>query len=156
VSAPTFALLIGVIYVVASAIGFSGAFPVTELLSGLYLVAGLWGCAAWAGATSAVRYARSIAILFSVLALLGLVPALGGFFRLMPLGGQDVWLHAVSAMIATYFGFRSLARRAQKVERRSKSPADRRQSLRVVAYERRTGSLERRRDPYGGRPLAAG
>ncbi len=148
-SAPAFALVIGLLYIAAGALGLIGSFPVTKLLSALYLAVGLWGCAAWAGATGAVGYARSIAILFGALVLLSLSPALGAFFRLMPLGGPDFWLHAATAVLAAYFGFRSMARRAspvdsQPMERRRKAPPDRRRSSQPVAYEQRRGVADRR------------
>jgi Domain of unknown function (DUF4383) len=152
-SAPTFALIVGLAYIVAGALGFIGSFPVTKLLSALYLAVGLWGGAAWAGATSAVRYARSIAVLFGVLAVLGLVPVLSPFFGPMSLGGEHPWLHAATALIAAYFGFRSLARRPQKKERRRNVSADRRRALRPVAYERRRQVADRR---FGAGTLAAG
>jgi hypothetical protein len=150
-SAPSFALIAGLVYLLAGALGLIGSFPVTRLVSGLYLLAGLWGTAAWAGATGAVLYARSMAVLFGLLALMGLVPALGAFFRLMPLGGQDLWLHAATALSAAYFGFRSMARRAQRGERRT--VLDRRHASHAVAYERRRGSADRR---FGAGTLAAG
>jgi hypothetical protein len=156
VSAPSFALIIGLAYILAGVFGFIGSFALTKLLGGLYLAVGLWGCAAWAGAASAVHYARSIAILFGALALLALSlflnPALGAFLKLMPLGGQDFWLHAATASLAAYFGFRSMAWNARRGERRVVL-ADRRHALRLVPYERRRGIADRR---FGAGSLASG
>jgi hypothetical protein len=146
VSAPVFALVVGVIYVAAGGLGFAGALPVTNLLSALYLAAGAWGCAAWAGATGAVRYARWIAVLFGALCVLNFVPGLRTLFTLAPYGGADFWLHAATALLAARFGFRSLARTVRRGERRHIHP-DRRLALHPVALERRRGVADRR---FGG------
>ena len=54
-SAPVFALVIGLVYIGAGILGFTGELPATNLLSALYLLVGAWGCGAWAGAMGAVR-----------------------------------------------------------------------------------------------------
>jgi hypothetical protein len=36
---------------------------------------------------------------------MGLIPNANTMFGLVPLYGHDVWLHAVLAIIAAYFGF---------------------------------------------------
>jgi hypothetical protein len=146
VSAPGFALVIGLIYIAAGILGLTGELPVTSLLSALYLVVGAWGCGAWAGAMGAVRYARALAVLFAALCLLNFIPALRGFFTLAPLGGADFWLHAATALFAAHFGFRSIARGLRRGERRVHHP-DRRHTLQPVARERRRGISDRR---FGG------
>jgi hypothetical protein len=40
-----------------------------------------------------------------VLAVMGLVPGLDTTFGLVPIYGHDVWLHALLAGVAAYFGF---------------------------------------------------
>jgi hypothetical protein len=40
-----------------------------------------------------------------LLAILGLIPATNTMFGLVPIYGNDVWLHAGTALIAAYFGF---------------------------------------------------
>jgi hypothetical protein len=146
VSAPSFALAVGLVYIAAGILGFTGELPVTNALSALYLVVGAWGCGAWAGAMGAVRYARWLTIVFATLCILNFVPAVHGFFTLAPLGGADFWLHAATAIFAAHFGFRSLARRLQPRERRRVHP-DRRRGLHAVERERRRGVADRR---FGG------
>ena len=170
-SAPTFALLIGLCCLGAGTFGMLpslltpppadapavsytmlhgyllGLFPTNALHSALNIVLGLWGLAAWTGAASAVAYARFIALFFAVLAVLGAIPVTSTLFGFMPIHGLDVVVHAVSAGLAAYFGFRSMARHEQRMERRQHLPPDRRQSLHLVAYERRRGSADRR---FGG------
>ena len=145
-SAPGFALVIGLVYIAAGILGFTGELPATNVLSAIYLVVGAWGCGAWAGAMGAVRYARVLAVLFATLCLLNFVPALRGFFTLAPPGGADFWLHAATAGLAAHFGFRSIARRLRPGERRRIHP-DRRNELHPVGYERRRGIADRR---FGG------
>ena len=41
----------------------------------------------------------------AVLAVMGLVPGLDTTFGLVPIYGHDVWLHALLAGVAAYFGF---------------------------------------------------
>jgi hypothetical protein len=146
VSAPAFALVIGLVYVGAGILGFTGELPATNVLSALYLLVGAWGCGAWAGAMSAVRYAQVLAVLFTALCILNFVPAVRGYFTLAPLGGADFWLHAATAVFAARFGFRSLLRGLRRGERRHLHP-DRRQALQSVARERRRGIADRR---FGG------
>jgi hypothetical protein len=43
--------------------------------------------------------------LYGLLAILGLIPGTNTLFGLVPIYGHDVWLHALSALIAAYFGF---------------------------------------------------
>ena len=145
-SAPGFALVIGLIYLAAGVLGLTGVLPIANSAGVLYLAVGAWGCAAWAGATGAVRYARSLAVLFAALCILNFVPAVRGFFTLAPPGGADFWLHAATAVFAAHFGFRSVARGLRREERRLIHP-DRRHALHPVAHERRQGIADRR---FGG------
>lgn len=145
-SAPGFSLVIGLIYIAAGILGLTGELPATNLLSALYLVVGAWGCGAWAGAMGAVRYARALAVLFAALCVLNFIPALRSLFTLAPLGSADFWLHAGTALFATHFGFRSIARGLRRGERRVHHP-DRRSTLQAVARERRRGIADRR---FGG------
>jgi len=101
---------------------------------------------------------KQLAAVSAVFALMGLIPGLKTAFGLAPLYGHDVWLHALTAIAAAYFGFRTAARsvaatlRETPAERRH-SGASRRKAARPVAYERRKGAFDRRN--YGG-TLAAG
>jgi hypothetical protein len=42
---------------------------------------------------------------YAIFAVMGLIPGLDTVFGLVPLHGNDVWLHALLAAGAAYFGF---------------------------------------------------
>jgi hypothetical protein len=90
--------------------------------------------------SSARTYARSLAVLYGVLGIMGLVPGLNTVFGLLPLHGHDVWLHLGTAAVAAYFGWRG-----EGAERRTRV-VDRRGAMRPpIANERRHGIGGRRR-----------
>jgi hypothetical protein len=62
---------------------------------------------AWRGKASPKLFARSLAIFYSALAVMGLIRGINTLFGLLPLHGHDVWLHAGTAAIAAYFGWRA-------------------------------------------------
>jgi len=122
-----------------------GIFPVNVIHSVVHLLIGAGGVYAWKSDHSWRRmatpkiYARALAIVYAVLAVIGIIPGMETFFGLVPLHGNDVWLHAGTAAIAAYFGWRSEAfvdRRAERV--------DRRQQPVPVERERRLGHSDRR------------
>lgn len=117
-----------------------GLFPVNVLHTAVHLLIGLWGVAAWSGALSALGYARSLAVIYGVLAVMGLIPGLNTVFGLIPLHGHDIWLHAGTAAIAAYFGWRHEA----ISEERRMATLDRRQRGTYVATDRRSGLDDRR------------
>ena len=119
-----------------------GLFPVNVLHSAVHLVIGAWGSAAWSGSLSAIGYARSLAVIYGLLAVMGLVPGLNTVFGLIPLHSHDVWLHAGTAAIAAYFGWRGESFTAER-----RHNIDRRQHAMVVAMDRRSG-LDDRRSGY--------
>lgn len=122
-----------------------GLFPVNVLLSAVHLAIGALGIAAWRGMTNPLVYARSIALLFGVLAVMGLIPGMSTLFGVLPLYGHNVWLHAGSAAVAAYFGWRAEA----PDERRHTTP-ERRMRMLPVARERRLGLADRRSMAYSG------
>jgi hypothetical protein len=166
----TFALFIGFAYVSAGVLGLVpaaltpppedappvslavlygyvlGVFPVNALHSAVHLLIGLWGVIAWRtdhfgrGMGSPKTYARALAIFYGALAVLGLIPALYTLGGLLPIHGNDVWLHAGTAAAAAYFGWRT----ETEVERRARERTDRRQEARPVQVERRRGHSDRR------------
>jgi hypothetical protein len=82
-----------------------GLFPVNILHTLVHLAIGVWGLAAAKGIRASVLYARSLAVIYGVLAVMGLIPGLNTMFGLVPLHSHDIWLHAGTALIAAYFGF---------------------------------------------------
>ncbi len=131
--APTtsFALLYGYLF---------GLFPVNVLHTALHIAAGFWGLCAWRQTCSAVAYARSLAVLFAALAVLGLIPGANTLFGAMPIDSHDVWLHALTALAGFYFGWRA----PSAARERRQSGVDRRQYSIPVARERRFGLPDRR------------
>jgi len=82
-----------------------GIFPVNVLHNIVHLLFGIWGVAAYRSFSRARLYARAVAVVYAVLAVLGFFPVVNTLFGLVPLYGNDIWLHIVLAAIAVYFGF---------------------------------------------------
>jgi hypothetical protein len=117
-----------------------GLFPVNVVHNAVHAGIGVWGVLAGRSFMSPRTYARIVAIAFAALALLGLAPGFETLFGIVPLHGNDVWLHAATAAIASYFGWHPAA----SIERRAGRDADRRQHAVPVAEERRSGHADRR------------
>lgn len=123
-----FALVFGIIYIIVGLAGFVpgllvhspdlppiavdslygrllGLFPVNILHTLVHLALGVWGVAIWRTFAGARGYARSLAIIFAVLTLVGIIPATSTLFGLVPLFGHDIWLHALTGIVAAYFGW---------------------------------------------------
>jgi len=84
-----------------------GLFPVNLLHNLVHIVFGIWGLAASRAILAARTYARAVAVIYAVLALMGLI-SIGRIyttFGLIPLYGHVVWLHALLAIVAGYFGW---------------------------------------------------
>jgi len=82
-----------------------GLFPVNVLHNIVHVLFGVWGILAAKRLGGAKSYARGVAIIYAVLTVAGLVPGLNTMFGLVPLYGNDVWLHALLAGVAAYFGW---------------------------------------------------
>src|ERR687892_2240935 len=167
-STATFALIFGIAYLGAGLLGLTpaalmpppadappttftvlygyllGLFPVNMLHSAVHIAIGFWGLMAWRGRANPHVFARSLAIFYGVLAVMGLIPGMNTLFGLLPMHGHDVWLHAGTAAVAAYFGWRA------EVHRERRQAADRRQRMMPVARERRFGLADRRQLGYGG------
>ena len=123
-----------------------GLFPVNVQHSVVHLLVGVWGLASWQAdhigrrVRSPRMFARALAILYGVLAVLGLIPGLNTLFGVLPIHGHDVWLHAGTAVIAAYFGWRPVT----EIERRATPVPDRREHVEPVPHERRYGHGDRR------------
>lgn len=82
-----------------------GLFPVNILHNLVHIAFGVGGLVGYRNFPSARLYAQVVAIAYAVLTVMGLIPGLKTIFGLVPLYGHDVWLHALLAIIAAYFGF---------------------------------------------------
>jgi hypothetical protein len=82
-----------------------GLYMVSPLHNAAHLLFGLWGLAGSRSTGGAVAYFRGVAVIYALLAILGLLTATMDLFGMIPLGGNDVWLHAALAAVAAFFGF---------------------------------------------------
>ncbi|HEY1604799.1 MAG TPA: DUF4383 domain-containing protein [Allosphingosinicella sp.] len=80
-------------------------FPVNVLHDIVHLLFGIWGLLAARSLAGARTYFRGVAIIYALLTIMGFIPALRTTFGLIPLYGNDIWLHAVLAIVAAYFGW---------------------------------------------------
>lgn len=126
-STRTFALLFGIVFLAVGVAGFVpglvqplhpnhpaveygggqllGLFPVNTLHNAVHILFGLWGLLASRSMSGSVMYARGVAVIYAVLTICGLVPNLNSMYGMVPLYGNDIWLHALLALVAAYFGW---------------------------------------------------
>jgi hypothetical protein len=82
-----------------------GLFPINILHNIVHILFGLWGLMASRSLGGAKGYAKAVAIIYTVLTVAGIVPGLNTMFGLVPLFGNDIWLHALLALGGAYFGW---------------------------------------------------
>jgi hypothetical protein len=82
-----------------------GLFPVNLLHNIVHLAFGVWGLLAYKSLAASKGYAKGVAVIYAVLTVMGFIPGLNTTFGLIPLYGNDIWLHALLAGVAAYFGF---------------------------------------------------
>lgn len=82
-----------------------GLFHVNWLHNLVHLLFGIMGMAMARTFSAARWYGKIVAVSYGILAVMGLIPVLNTFFGLIPLHGNDVWLHLLLALPAAYFGF---------------------------------------------------
>ncbi len=80
-----------------------GLFPVNLLHNVVHLLFGVWGIVAARTWATANTYCRVGGIIYLVLMILGFVAPTT--FGLIPIGGNDVWLHAVLGIVLAGVGF---------------------------------------------------
>ena len=80
-----------------------GLFPVNLLHNLVHLAFGIWGVAASRSFGAARTYCRAGAAIYLVLVILAFVDPTT--FGLVPIGGNDIWLHALLAGGLGFFGF---------------------------------------------------
>ena len=79
-----------------------GIFPINLLHNVVHLAFGAWGLAAARTFSAAKTYALAAGAVYLVLAALGFIaPTLYG---LVPIGGNDIWLHVVLGVVLLGFG----------------------------------------------------
>ncbi|HYF59767.1 MAG TPA: DUF4383 domain-containing protein [Burkholderiaceae bacterium] len=84
-----------------------GLFPVNVIHNIIHAAFGAWGILASRDRGWSRTYAKSVAIIYALLTVFGLIAAgrIYTTFGLAPLYGHDVWLHAALAAGAAYFAF---------------------------------------------------
>ncbi|MBD1928734.1 DUF4383 domain-containing protein [Trichocoleus sp. FACHB-90] len=82
-----------------------GLFPINVLHNIVHLTVGILGILASISLDSSRLYSGLLGIFYGLLTVMGLIPATQSTLGLIPIFGNDVWLHAVTAAIAIYFGF---------------------------------------------------
>jgi len=108
------AQLFGWIFVLIGALGFIyapgmqsglllGIFPVNLVHNIVHILFGIWGIMSARTFAGARGYGQMAGILYLVLAVAGIFFPDG--FGLVPLGGNDIWLHAALGVILAFFGF---------------------------------------------------
>lgn len=133
-----FATVAGIIYLAAGVLGFIpglltppppgqelalegfhgylfGIFPVNWVHNLVHLAIGAWGVASAKGFGKSVSFARGLTVIYAIFAVMGFFPVLQSGFGLVPLHGNDIWLHALSAAVAAYFGWGAPAHRRTHV-----------------------------------------
>lgn len=82
-----------------------GLFPTNFLHNAVHIAVGVLGIAASTSLSGAIVYNQAFAILYILIALMGLLPFTNTTFGTMPIFGNNVWLNALTAIIAGYVGF---------------------------------------------------
>jgi len=80
-----------------------GLFAVNVLHNVVHLLFGIWGLVASRTFSGAKSYAQIAGVLYLILAVAGFIVPNG--FGLVPLGGNDVWLHLVLGLVLAGVGF---------------------------------------------------
>ena len=80
-----------------------GLFPVNAAHNGVHLGFGIWGLLAARSWDGARNYARIVGVLYVILAVLGFVAP--STFGLIPIGGNNIWLHALLGLVLAAVGF---------------------------------------------------
>ncbi|WP_142848203.1 DUF4383 domain-containing protein [Telmatospirillum sp. J64-1] len=130
-----FALILGIVFLVVGIAGFIpalvtppapgdpplalaaghgrlfGLFPVNWVHNLIHLAFGIAGIACYRSLGAARNYSRITGIVYAALIIFGFIPVLHTTFGLAPLHGHDIWLHALIAAPALYFGFFHTERR---------------------------------------------
>jgi len=135
-STRSFALVFGIVFLLAGVSGFIpgllhpvpanapplavpmgyglvlGLLPVNVLHNLVHVLFGILGLCAYGGLFAPRVYAQIVAVAYGLLVVLGLIPATNTVFGLVPIYGNDVWLHLVLGVVAAYFGFMTPAESA--------------------------------------------
>ncbi len=82
-----------------------GLFPTNLLHNLVHVAVGLLGIASSTNTSNTRLFNRSYAIVYALMAFMGLFPYGNTMFGLMPIHGYNIWFNAVTAVAAAYYGF---------------------------------------------------
>jgi DMSO/TMAO reductase YedYZ heme-binding membrane subunit len=82
-----------------------GLFPVNVLHNAIHLLFGVWGLAASRTVSGASLFAKAAGAIYLVLAIAGFV--IPTTFGLIPIGGHDIWLHALIGIVLLTVGLQA-------------------------------------------------
>jgi len=114
------AMLFGAVFIVVGVLGFTvpggmqmgdpanaplllGLFPVNLVHNVVHIAVGVWGLVAGRAYGSAVAYCKLLGFVYLALAALGFV--VPTTFGLIPIGGNDIWLHCLLGVVLISIGF---------------------------------------------------
>ena len=114
------AQLFGIVFVLVGVLGFVpiamiggsmdmngsmllGLFPVNIVHNIVHLAFGIWGIMAAKTSEGATMYCKVGGVIYLALGVLGFTTFIPG--TLVPLGGNDTYLHLVLGAVLAYFGF---------------------------------------------------
>jgi hypothetical protein len=80
-----------------------GIFPVNVLHNVVHILFGVWGIAASRSWSASKTFGQIGGVAYLLLAVLGLIAR--STFGLIPIGGNNIWLHALLGVVLAYFGF---------------------------------------------------
>lgn len=123
-----FALIVGIVFTLIGLLGFIpnlislpvgipaftikggyaylfGLFPINLWHNIIHLIVGVLGIIAYLRLEDARRFAQGLTIFYALLAVFGLIPYTHTMFGYIPIFGNDVWLHGLTALVAAYFGY---------------------------------------------------
>ena len=116
------AMIFGVVFIILGVLGFTatggmqmgdaanapklfGLFPVNLLHNLVHVLIGVWGLVAARSFSAAQAYCKLGGMIYLALATLGIAdPTL---FGLMPIGGNDIFLHTAFGVLLVWAGFAS-------------------------------------------------
>ncbi len=112
------AKLFGVVFILVGVIGFFsgsmnmstgmelGLFPVNIVHNLVHILIGVWGLSAARTPGGATAFCKQAGVLYLLLAILGFIPSIvDALASVVPIGGNDRFLHLALGLILMYFGF---------------------------------------------------
>jgi Domain of unknown function (DUF4383) len=80
-----------------------GLFPTNLLHNAIHIAVGVLGIASASSLSGSRVFNQGFAIVYSVMAVMGLLPFTNTMFGLMPIYGHNIWFNAIAAGFAGYF-----------------------------------------------------